>query len=290
MLVGCSCIPHAHLTVLNAAEHRLPAHVEQISVVTQSGPTDLALQRSVVRGFVAAIERDDSVTAIPSSRSDLEPRAICAAEGTDAVLMLTRLQTRWATHLTEEGQAHLARRVAVVQGDWTLYDAQGTPLDEAVDSFTAGTWDGQAGSPGTAKEALPADQDTVDELAFSLGVAYAKRITSSVEDVRRPYFVRGDPRLAAAHLPVRSGDWQRAEGLWREVANDPGASARARSRARHNLALAHEVHGNFAQAIREASLAFALHPTERVQRYVDALEARSAWHRRLRFPVVDDWE
>ncbi|MEQ1508557.1 MAG: DUF6340 family protein, partial [Myxococcota bacterium] len=175
------------------------------------------------------------------------------------------------------GGSDAAVRTTTVRVGFRLVGADGVVLDAVPDAVVADRWRGTDDRPAPSAEA------TIDELAGSAGIAYARRLASVRVDVTRPYYVRGARGLREAHSAVVAGDWQRAVRLWSEVSG--AAHPVAQARARYDLAIAYEVDGQVKRALDEVELALALDDDPRIARYRRQLADALAASRVLRHPA-----
>ncbi|HHO50378.1 MAG TPA: hypothetical protein ENK18_05770 [Deltaproteobacteria bacterium] len=292
-------MPRARLLVIEAPVLELPGELRALSVASAiqppEGPDREGIEHAL-SGVEQLIERSPRLRAVRSTADrPLDPVEVCAADGTDAVILLEGFRSEGAGEVRhqervvvgEDGtpeviDTYTAWRDSRVFTSWRLVDREGQQLDLLQDVFTVARWAAEEDSDTSAQEALPSAAEAIAELGRSSGIAYGKRIAPVVGTELRTYFVRGDRRLAWARLPVRVGDWQTAGALWREVAGDPSASDEIRGRALANLALMHEVLGDYALALRRVALSLATHDSARIRRYREVLRERWAQQRELR--------
>lgn len=302
-LAGCA--PRAHLVVLESPDLRLPSTVRSVSVVSAVQPTEGPERAGIeltLSGIDQLLQRSHRVRPVRSSaQPPIDPVQVCVDDGTDAVIVLDAFRSEENTELwrrdeavvSDDGEPGSVLRVTAARSSrvftsWRLIDREGNQLDELQDVFTVARWASEEDSDASAEAALPSAEEAIAELGFSAGVAYGKRIAPIIGDEQRTYFVRGDVRFVWARRAVRVGDWQSAGALWRQISVDPTVSGVVHSRALANLALMHEVHGDYPLALRQIELALAAHDSERIQRYRGVLREQQTRQRDLRRPVPSE--
>ena len=273
-----ACIPHAKLVVLDGSDIDLPTSVVEVQVQSLvSGPQSAAAQ-AAIEGFSAQTRRSKRLRL-----AELEPAA------PRATVTLTQLTSDYQTSTialpgTESNSdpAHVQLEMWV-RTTWVFTGPDGAELDRVEDAYMLGRWAGEeSGEPSITLDPMPSIVEATAELGFSAGVAYARRLTPTLESFARPYFKTGDPRLGWAHQSVRSGSWETAAKLWREAARDRDTPRHIQGRALHNLALYWEVRGDYRQAVRHADLAAAHHDNAHTVRYRSLLREQAIRQRALR--------
>ncbi len=256
-----------------AADVRLPRSLRTVGVVDATrGEAELA--RGAVEGLLTFLATSDELDGL---------RSTCA-DGVDGLVSLDHIASRHASRLETLEQAEaawLAELESQVTSSWTLATCGGEVLDRLENVVVTERWSAGASEEAAATSELPSPPRAAAELAFSAGIAYGRRIAPWSGDAVRTWFVSGDPRLGHARLAVLAGHWPEAMAIWREVANSP-VGDRARARALHDLAVGHEVLGNYHLALSYAEEAAATHDNARIQRYRDLLRRLRTERRLLR--------
>ena len=173
-----------------------------------------------------------------------------------------------------------ARRRTSMSSTWRFYDAPNHLLvDELYDHETARTWDETGDTPDEARSHLPAQVETIEDVAFDAGEDYGRRIAPSWLWVKRSYYGKGEPDLVQAKKHVKADQWGQAEAIWKRLAesDDP----EIKGKALFDLALAREREGALDAAANLARQADALLGKRRTRDYVSTLETRRAKQARL---------
>ncbi len=166
-----------------------------------------------------------------------------------------------------------ASRSTKVTTAWRLYDVlRATIIDQVLDVAATDTWTETGETEAEALDKLPSQLETVQQMAYDMGVDYARRIAPSYVEVTRKLYIRGDPRLKKANRYVKAGTWEPAVALWKELAQEQDPTLRGR--ANFNLALAAEVEGDLDRALTLAQAALADLDNHRAEAYVRILQQR----------------
>lgn len=307
VLVGCS--HKVSVGWLESADVDLGSDVHQILVVDRVGPGnagesvidaaealltgegldgDRDTAEQALRGLVAILEqteRYDVTVLVDGKAADpaifggtMDERAIaklCKKHDCDAIVALDALDTDSATSVVRTrdatGPSVEATSTTQLSATFRTYDADGTLLDsQSVRSAAE-----DSNEDDTAVGAVSGVVDPwalQQELAWEAGLIYGQRIAPhEVLDQRRLY-ATGSPELKAAMKHVRSGDWDGATAIWKEVR--ASGSAKDAAKAQYNLAVAREVHGNLDRALALATKASVQLDSPRSRTYVADLSAR----------------
>ena len=259
--------------------------------------------QAVVSGLAASPRFEVTRPAVPLAGSVAggmpEPlrwkrvKKICRQVDADALLLLEAFDSdSWVTVepypetiTTEAGKEvtvvrHAAERETDVTVGWRLYDAeQGVIVDQQQDDTTSNTWRHEGDTEQGARDALPSQGETVEDLAEEAGERYARRIAPGWVTVTRRYYAKGHPKLEESGDLVRDGRWKKASKNWRSLKDheDP----KVRGRARYNLALALERAGNLDGALAMAQVADTDLGNRKSRAYVVLLERRVEDQERL---------
>ncbi len=225
-------------------------------------------------------------------------KRICRRAGCDALLALEAFDSDSAlqidgitvTSLTNIDQ--LKRQIAdldiddvsaqsetTVMASWRLYDAdEDVVVDEMRDRTRTYRWQ-ESGSLVDVRRAMPMAGASVAQAGTGIGGDYAARIAPSWQWLTRRYYGGGSPELRSAKRYVKAGDWDGAMRVWEGLLSNP--SPRVRGKAEFNLALAHEVQGNFSEALTHARAAAVSLHNGKARGYVFTLEQRQRDDARL---------
>jgi len=206
----------------------------------------------------------------------VQPEVRVDAQSRDPVPVRVRLpggEERVVSSTT--GPAARAEWQGRVHLGWTVEGCDGATVEADKRGTVGASWDRLADDAESAREALP--DGLVDELKRSGGHALARRLVPTTGSITRRWYKRGDPRLRLAAAAVREGHWSAAAATWRAIVTDPQSTAVARARAHYDLALHHEVRGQYPRALREIRAAEEARASPAILRYRQALE--QAWTR-----------
>ena len=227
-----------------------------------------------------------------------EVERLCREAGCDALLALeafdsdTRMQVNGVTVSALTNPDRLKRQIADLDVDdvratadtrvmtsWRMYDADDARIvDELRDRERTWNWQG-SGALVDVRRQMPLAADRIGRVGSQAGADYAARIAPSWQWVERRYYGSGDPKLREAKRYVKAGDWAGAMRIWETLENHP--KPRVRGKASFNLALAHEVRGDFGEALDHARAAAVAMSNGKTRRYVFTLEQRQRDEARL---------
>lgn len=267
---AAGCAPRLHLSEIHAAD------IDLADGVTLEIRADGAEAEHVADGVTEWLARVHGPRVVPLD-GDLVLELASFRSG-DEVAVGARSEP------DDDGGSHLvyvATRTAFLEGSYVLTGRDGVVLDRLDDTGTADVWTADALDPERAKEELGPAEDAIGSLARAAGFAWARRVSSGVSHVTRPWYPAGDPRMSEAALRVRLGDWDGAIPRWREVADDPLVDERVRAHAMYDLGVAWEAHGQHRRAWLTVLDAAALDPAPRIEHYRDTLDVLRAERRQL---------
>jgi hypothetical protein len=213
---------------------------------------------------------------------------ICEQNDADALLTLAAFDSdSWVTvepfqkTLTTEAGKEVevtrfaAERETTVRVGWRLYDPeQKVIIDQLTSNESRDTWSHEGIDEQDARDALPAQGDTVADVGEEAGRAYARRIAPGWTTVTRRYYASGHPVLKETKSLVQAGKWKKASKRWRSLLDDP--DPKVRGRARYNLALAQERAGHLDRALVLAQKAAVDLGNGKSRAYVAVLQERIA--------------
>lgn len=281
----CACLPKAHMEVLQPAEVAVAHHIETVAVVDRSGAKNVGegllgvLEGAVtgesigadtdgragaVEGMVAILQASPQFSVVQPMRSDLdsslfnkpmswpEAKALCATYACQGVVALESFDSDGSTSVAQLGDGEdttfEATRRTTVRSSWRLYDVENKQIiDERFNESYSESVSHEAETEDAARSGLPSDNQLVHDFGYISGEVYGRRIAPNYIWVTRTYFGGGNARMKEAKQLARSGSWDQAEVLWREVfrgATDP----KLKAKAAYNVAVSHEVKGELHKA------------------------------------------
>lgn len=197
--------------------------------------------------------------------------------GYSVVLDAVRYQDRVVAEQSHSPPAMV--REGLVRTTWRVVGPDGAVVDALDDVGTTARWVSSGETLAEAQATLIGADAAARELAASAGAAMAHRLIGLRRIVRRRVYGGGALRVGARAL--RAGDVDHALVLLHRLAEGT-ADPRLAARAHHDLAVAHEMAGDYAAAWAEARAAVDPH-------YAEALAALVREYRPLLRAPAGGW-
>ncbi|MCB9685643.1 MAG: hypothetical protein H6738_10815 [Alphaproteobacteria bacterium] len=211
-----------------------------------------------------------------------EVQKLCRRHECDAIVSLDALDTDTSAQVevTRDTTGRSAEATSTTQLTATFrsYDADGSMLD----SHYVRSAVEDSSEDDTTQGALSGLADPIQiqrDLAWEAGVMYGQRIAPHEVLAERRLYATGSPELKEASKHVKAGDWAGAVAIWKQVRAQ--GSAKDAAKARYNLAIGKELHGDLDGAIKLATRAAVALDSGRSRGYVADLTARQADLERL---------
>ena len=118
------------------------------------------------------------------------------------------------------------------------------------------------------------DQDAIKSLSYEAGIIYGQRISPYWERITRIYYnkPRGDKNLAFGSRMMEVNDWDSAIPALNEAVNK--GKRKVQGRAAHNLAVIHEILGDYSTAREWAQKAWGIYKNKDSKEYTYILNQR----------------
>jgi hypothetical protein len=174
-------------------------------------------------------------------------------------------ETGWANYY--EGRLDLHINVL-----WRAYSGEtGEPVDEYSLNDTM-RWVRAAYTARDLYDHLPVFSEALLEAAYFVALDYARRIAPYWIEDERPYYSHGNRRMRQAARYIAEYDLDNAEKLYVSLSSRTNSNISAA--AFHNLALIHEIRGDYLTALKLARQSYQerMHPVTGY--YLDILEER----------------
>jgi hypothetical protein len=229
----------------------------------------------------ASLTRQATQVGSPLSKS--AARAICKETRSNGIASLERLTMGddWSVSEREEELTETVTRTRTIKGKeiereveitrtvtmheatftvnldsaWTLYECDGTVLDEHPIG-RASTWSGEGESQRQAKDATGQPRELRADALQELGLRYRSHISAYNRLKERYYHRWGSTDIRAAHRHVQAGEWNKALEFWTRTAR--AGSKKVQAKAWHNMALYYEQAGDVPKALECAQKGFPL--------------------------------
>jgi hypothetical protein len=307
--LSAGCGHKVSLSYLAPAEVDLGQDVERVLLLDRSDPSQMKTGKQVLdaleglssgegfdldsetrelalQGLRDVLQESDrfEVVTMSTGGKARELDKLCDKADCDAVVALDKLDSDgfvvMEAERTGEGKPEYeATRSSSVDATFRVYDADGLVLDEAVLSVGADAVV-ESDRPSEALAVAAVTGDLRGDLAHEVGASYGRRIAPHEELSVRTLYRTGSPELKAAVAEVRSGDWDAASAIWRELIQSSD-DTKLVAKARHNLAVSAELEGRLDRALQLARNAADVLDRGRTERYALALEQRWVDQKRL---------
>jgi hypothetical protein len=213
---------------------------------------------------------------------------LCLDAGADAVISFDRLLFKMRRDVNATNQGYYDGQVRIdVSGILRSY-VPGEPTASKVmvaDSIFLTNWNY---SPELTNQTLPASDEALRLAARYIGSKYYSVFVPHWETTTRQYYTSIGTLWKMGAAQAERGNWDAARESWITIYNGGRWSDRAKAAA--NIALAFEINGNFAEALRKAEESYNLFlkhkgsedpDTVLQQEYCQALKQRLANEQKL---------
>ncbi|QCW99982.1 tetratricopeptide repeat protein [Aggregatimonas sangjinii] len=213
--------------------------------------------------------------------------ALCETNGIDAVFSLAfyDADTKVSLKKTKMQQADMMRELqevsaqeltleTFIENGWRIYDPMNQRLVDEIVFNDQIISKGTGVNPVLAYRAIGDRKETMLKSSRNTGSTYGQRLLPSENSVSREYFVKGSEKMVYAAEKASAGNWQEASALWNEETENP--NAKVRSRAYHNLAVAHERMEELENALSLETKAYEIQDDKLYLNYIDTLQKRIA--------------
>jgi tetratricopeptide (TPR) repeat protein len=227
-----------------------------------------------------------SGSVFPEYLSWQEIEEICQRYQADALVALelfdsdTPMWVRTEKKKDKEGnqwKEFIVDQDVVVRTGWRVYDpVNRVVLDEYVSSANR-RFSGRGRDSMQVIRARRWQLEDVRAIAFASGEAYTMRLAPVWITESRMYYVKAKgvdkATMKTASNLVKIGKWNDAINLWENIL-DNSSNAKTSGRAAYNLAVAHEMLGDFDTAIKWCEVAFIQYRNKAARTYLQRLKKR----------------
>ncbi|WP_153638944.1 DUF6340 family protein [Prolixibacter sp. NT017] len=155
---------------------------------------------------------------------------------------------------------------------WRLYDPKHRERIRTFDVTDTIFWDSYGYTAEEMYYKLPSIKEALIEGGVVTGQDLAKKIAPQWKDARRRLFTTGKKDIDKAIPLAEKGDWEAAQKIWEQYA-DEGAKGR-RSKVEFNLALANEMNGHIEKAIEWGVKSYKTYYRHQTDEYLRILDKR----------------
>lgn len=169
---------------------------------------------------------------------------------------------------------NLLTNIAKVQMGFRLYDPSSRTIIDQHRFTHQLVWNPPVRNvPGVLNRALENNQ-AIQEVSFQMGEMYGRRIAPSWIRIEREYYrkSKGDDNLAIGARMMEANDWPSSISYLEKAVST--GHRKTKGRAAHNLAVVHEILGDFENAIYWAQQAWGVHKNKNSRHYSYELSQR----------------
>jgi len=219
-------------------------------------------------------------------------RSICDSYNGDALLVLETFdsdsrtivgspitRTRKKKGVKVKEIRYPATLIMEIQSGWRIYDVEKKNIVDENKFIEEKDFIAYGSSPDDAIRNLPSKRRAVKESGIFAGRQYGFRISPMWVKARRTYFTGKHDDLKLAKAYVKSGDWNAAIGIWKDLVND--SDKKIARRSAYNMAIASEIKGGLDAAIEWANRAKKL-GEKKASNYINLLHLRKRNEEKLK--------
>jgi len=258
------------------------------------GLSDMLLrsERYILKNAGGMELKGTGTASFPSPLDWNEVISICGSYDADAILALetfdsdsrtivgnpiTRIRKVKGVKVKE--LRYPATLIMDIQSGWRIYDVQNKNIVDENRFTEVKEFKAYGSSPDDAIRHLPSRRNAIKESGVFAGRQYGFRISPVWLKVRRTYFTGKHDDLKLAKSYVKSGDWDGAIEIWKDLVNDPNKKIARRSA--YNMAVASEIKGGLDTAIEWGRRAEKL-GEKKAHNYINVLHIRKRNEEKLK--------
>lgn len=181
-----------------------------------------------------------------------------------------------------EVDEYYAEGVGNIKLGFRFYDPESREIIDQQLLNETNTWSAAADSKAQAAAQLISKSRATQELCKAVGEDYAFKIAPLPVQLVRNFYTKSKESVALEQgaRMAEVNDWENAIEVW-EAGIKNATREKDKGRMAHNIAVAHEVLGNFDQALQWAQNAYSLYGNKKARSYVGLLESRLVQEQRL---------
>ncbi len=268
VLVLPGCRTYFDAQFLRPAEAEHPAHITRVQIVSSSSQP---LSNYACDGLASSLNQSaryavtDSVIAF---RGKAAGRALalknwnpidslCGINQANGLLWLRGIAIDSNTAVANVGhevERYSAERRVAIRYRWLFLD----PLNQQVVDEYRGARDtvifAVDSISNRAVEGLPSSKAMAQKMLLESGLLYGNRIAPQWQPVGRYYYRTGSKLMRLGAKSADEGDWENAQMYWQADALSEGGREIRKGKAAFNLAVASEMLGHPAEAVRWAQI------------------------------------
>ena len=169
--------------------------------------------------------------------------SLCRKWGADGVVVLASIEGT-----SNELNSETSSKEPAVQAVWKLYDANGVEVDYAI--IKSAVQNSSQSYPNLKNgEKIPKSPST------EVAIQYIRRLSPSYYVERRFYYTKGAALLKQGAAAMKLEDYAQVKNYWLSLSEEKGLKKKVLKRVAHNLALIHEIEGDFDSALLWSSRA-----------------------------------
>lgn len=218
--------------------------------------------------------------------------SICGSYNGDALLVLETFdsdsrtivgapitKTRKIKGVKVKELRYPATLIMELQSGWRIYDVKNKNIVDENRFTEVKEFEAYGSSPDDAIRRLPSKRNAIKESGIFAGRQYGFRISPMWVKVRRTYFTGKHDDLKLAKSYVKSGDWDAAIEIWKNLVNN--SDKKIARRSTYNMAIASEIKGGLDTAIEWANRAQKL-GEKKAYKYLNVLHIRKRNEEKLK--------
>jgi len=167
---------------------------------------------------------------------------------------------------------YIANLYIQVNSGWKIYDPSARSIVDANTYRDEKSWYAKGKTRRESLRNLPDKRDAINQAGYYSGIQYGMRISPTWVNVNREYYVKGCPEFKIAERYVKSGDWEQAILIWKELLHN--SDIKIAGRAAYNMAFAAEIRGDFQNALEWAKRSYAEFGNKKAYSYMRILNQR----------------
>lgn len=159
-----------------------------------------------------------------------------------------------------------------VSSGWRIYNSKTQSIIDAEIYQDKKVWRASGKNFREAREDLPDKRDAINQAGYYSGIKYGERISPTWVRMSRSYYSKGSPELEEAKRYIKTGDWDNAIKLWKQLleTND----LELKGRAAYNLAFGAEIKGHLIKAYKLAQESYTKYGNKKAYHYMNHLRQR----------------
>lgn len=260
------------------------------TTIINSPRFEIARYPTILEGnsITAAFPKALDWASLERIAADTKADAIVSVELFDTDFIITNGNKKVKKTVEENGvkkevevTEYTAQGIANVKIGFRVYDlVSRSIIDEQLFS-QSNTWSASGTTPMAAAAALISKTEAARQVSQRAANSYAYKIAPMPVRITREYYTkaRGVSSMGIASRKADVNDWEGALKVWRTAL--PNVEGKSAGKVLYNMAVAHEVLGDLAQARETAQKAYISYNNKKARVYVSLIERRMADEERV---------